>query len=160
MIATGSSNQKKGLSRGMTETLLWSLSRLKVTGEFQRSWESCWWSTPPFPLRERLTRVCRYFPTLVRHSQRGRRKKGPQLWEKSRGQVQQGLRRLKVCLSTRGGQTNAFLAVRALVPHRNLRHRNGDLLCARFIPASSARSRGWRRGAVTLLQRDKACESR
>src|SRR6266705_2228055 len=54
-------------------------------------------------LSERETHACLpIFPTLACRSQRGRQKKGPQLWEKSRGQVQQGLRRLKVCLSARG----------------------------------------------------------
>jgi hypothetical protein len=92
---------KKESQPGMTETLLWSLSQLKVIGEFQRSRNPVG-GARLLSISKKDSHVFADIPNAGLSFTAKPAEKGPELWEKSRGQVQQGLRRLKVSLSARG----------------------------------------------------------
>src|SRR6266850_5860904 len=75
-----------------------------VTGEFRGLWSS-WWSTPPFPLRERLTRLCGYSQRqLVAHSKAGR-KRAPALGRKPRPAR---ITETQVCLAVKATDKRCF----------------------------------------------------
>jgi len=92
---------KKESQPGMTETLPWSLSQLKVIGEFQRSWNPVG-AARLLSISKKDSNVFADIPNAGLSFTAKPAEKEPRPWEKSRGQVQQGLRRLKVCLSARG----------------------------------------------------------
>jgi hypothetical protein len=101
MIATCNSSNQKESQPGMTETLLWSLSQLKVIDEFQCSWNPVGGARLP-SISKKDSHVFADIPNADLSFTAKPAENEPRLWEKSRGQVQQGLRRLKVCLSARG----------------------------------------------------------
>jgi hypothetical protein len=72
-------------------------------------------------------------------------KKGPQLWEKSWGQVQQRLHRIDLYFRSKRRTNAALWGVLTLLRQHGLHHHNGDFQRACFIPTFFVRSHGLRR---------------
>jgi hypothetical protein len=110
----------------MTETLLWSLSQLKVTGGFQRAW-ALLVEHASF-LSERKTHACLpIFPPPARSLTAKPAEKGPQLWGEKLRPGAARITKTQVCLSarsaaflwrTRSRSTPRFASSRRRLPAR------------------------------------------